>query len=231
MDVEIWSDIACSWCYVATRRFAAALLEFRYADRLHVIYRSYQLDPDGEVGRTYSGLNGAALLSTMRGMPFEQARAVHEKMRRVGVQDGVLFDFESLQPVSTFNAHRVLQLAQVYGRVEATQEALMSAYFSLGRDVSDRSVLIELGAKAGLRVAELTELLDGDLFGDSVRGDQARAAAMGVHGVPFYLLDGSMGVSGAVPACKMVSLLDRAWSARPRIEVMADGATCGIGGC
>jgi predicted DsbA family dithiol-disulfide isomerase len=228
VHVEIWSDIACPWCYVGKRRFEAALAAFEHAGDVQVTWRSFELDPDAPAERAVSG---AEHLAEKYGTSLEQAQAMNDRMTEVAATEGLEFHFERARGGSTFDAHRLVHLAAEHGKQDAMKERLMRAYLTEGELMSDAAALARLAADVGLPAAEVAELLAGDRFADAVRGDERTGAALGIRGVPFFVVDRQFGASGAQPPEALGELLRHAWEARPKIEVVTTGDSCGIDGC
>ena len=229
MHVEIWSDIACPWCYVGKRRLEAALAAFEHADDVEVTWRSFELDPDAPAERPRSG---AEHLAEKYGTSLEQAQAMNDRMTEVATGEGLEFHFERARGGNTFDAHRLLHLAAEHGKQDAMKERLMRAYLTEGELMSDHAVLQRLAAEVGLPEDEVRDVLGTDRFGDAVREDERTAATLGIHAVPFFVVDRRIGASGAQPPEVLGELLRRAWAERqPTIPVVVGGDSCGVDGC
>jgi predicted DsbA family dithiol-disulfide isomerase len=228
MDVEIWSDIACPWCYVGKRRFEAALAAFEHRDEVNVRWRSFELDPGAPAQR--EGDN-ATNLARKYGMSLDEAQAKLAEMTALAAADGLEFHFERARGGNTFDAHRLTHLAATHGLQDAMKERLMRAYLTDGELMSDPATLRRLGLEAGLPADELDELLSSDAHADEVRDDERIAGQLGISAVPFFVVDRQIGVAGAQPSQTLLGLLDRAWEARPTVAVIADGDACGVDGC
>jgi predicted DsbA family dithiol-disulfide isomerase len=228
MHVEIWSDIACPWCYVGKRRFEAALAQFEGAEDVEVTWRSFELDPGAPAERPEGG---AAHLARKYGTTVEQARSMERQMTEVAAGDGLEFRFDRLRPGSTFDAHRVVHLAAAHGRQDAVKERLMRAYLTEGELMSDHAALRRLAVEAGLPEDEVVELLATERFAEEVRDDEAAAAALGISAVPFFVVDRAIAASGAQPADLFLRLLRQAAQLAPAIPVVAGGEACGPDGC
>ncbi|WP_420751852.1 DsbA family oxidoreductase [Rhodococcus sp. O3] len=203
--IEIWSDIACPWCYIGKRRFADALSEFEHRDRVSVTWRSYQLAPDTPAGLRRPEIDA---LVEMKGMPAEQVRQMFAHVANVAAQDGLDIDFATVIAANTFDAHRLLHLAGE--RRDALLEALFRAHFVEGEVVDDRDTLVRIAAAAGLDPETVRAGLDGDAAADAVRADLLEARTLGVTGVPFFVANRAVAVSGAQPKDVFLALLQRA---------------------
>jgi predicted DsbA family dithiol-disulfide isomerase len=228
VHVEIWSDIACPWCYVGKRRFEAALAGFEHRDDVQVTWRSFELDPGAPADR---GLPIAELLAAKYGMSVDEAHARHAQMTELAAAEGLGFRFDLVRSGNTFDAHRLLHLAAAHGLQDAMEERLMRAYQGEGELMGDHAALARLAAEVGLPAAEVDELLAGDRFADAVREDERTGAALGINGVPFFVVDRRFGASGAQPPELLGELLRRAWEERPRVETVVGGDACGPDGC
>jgi predicted DsbA family dithiol-disulfide isomerase len=228
MHVEIWSDIACPWCYVGKRRFEAALEAFEHRDEVTVTWRSFELDPAAPRER---GGDRAAHLAEKYGVSVERATEMQDHMTRVAAGDGLEFRFDIARSGNTFDAHRVLHLAAEHGLQDAMKERLMRAYLTEGELIGDPEVLERLAAEAGVPRAEAAEVLASDRFAAEVREDERAAAQLGIHAVPFFVVDRALGASGAQPPEVLGEFLRQGWEARPKLAVVADGETCGPDGC
>ena len=228
MHVEIWSDIACPWCYVGKRRFEAALAGYEHRDDVTVTWRSFELDPGAPADRAMSG---AEHLAAKYGMSVEQAQARQAQLAALAAEDGLELRFDRTRGGNTFDAHRLVHLAAAHGVQDAMEERLMRAYLTEGELMSDAAALSRLAAEVGLPGDQVADLLAGDRFAAEVREDERTAAALGIAAVPFFVVDRAFGASGAQPPEVLRGLLDRAWEARPAVEVVTTGEHCGVDGC
>ena len=210
MKVDIWSDIACPWCYIGKRRFETALAAFPHRDQVEVTWRSYQLDPS--LPEHYDGTE-TEYLATRKGLPESQVRQMFEHVTTQAAGEGLDYDFESLVVANSMRGHELLHLAKAHGVADAVKEALLSAHFELGEDIGSRAVLVRIGVAAGLDAEEIAESLDSGRYRADVDADIARARAIGVQGVPFFVLDDTYGISGAQPSELFGQALEQAWRA------------------
>ena len=206
MDVEIWSDIACPWCYVGKRRFEAALARFEGRDDVRVTWRSFELDPDAPVSREESA---AEHLAGKYGMPVEEARARQEQLAQMAAADGLEFHFDRVRAANTFDAHRLTHLAAAHDRQDAMTERLQRAHFTEGELLSDHDTLVRLAAEVGVPEDEAREMLASDRFGAEVRADEQTAAGVGIHAVPTFVVDRRIAVAGAQQPEVLLELLRR----------------------
>lgn len=209
IKVDIWSDIACPWCYFGKHRFEAGLARFAEQHpeiEVEVESHSYELAPD--TPDDYDG-SEVDFLVKHKGMPREQVEQMLEQMTAMGELEGIEFDFAKLRHANTARAHRVLHLAKQQGLQAEMQERLFRAYFAEGRLVSDPDTLAELGEEVGLDGEEVRDAFDDEEYGDAVENDITRARMLGVSGVPFFLVEQKYGISGAQSPETFASALDR----------------------
>ena len=230
MKVEIWSDVVCPWCYIGKRRFEAALAQFPHRDRVEVVWRAFELDPTAPA--SYEGRGSyAERLAAKYGRTVPQAQSMIDGMVEQAAQDGLHFDFGISRTGNTFDAHRLIHLAHARGVQDAVKERLLRATFTEGEPIGDHETLVRLVAEAGLDADEAREVLASGRYADDVRADEAQASAYGISGVPFFVVDGRYGVSGAQPAELLLQVLDQAWSdSHPAPLVTAGGHGPGCDG-
>ncbi len=231
LPIDIWSDIACPWCYVGKRRLEAALARFAHRDAVAIRWHSFQLDPSAPRVQDESVPYAARLARKYR-VAVDQAQAMIDRMAQTAAAEGIEMRFDRVRPGNTFDAHRLLHLAAARGAQGALKERLMRAYFTEGEAIGEAEALVRLAAEVGIEPDEAQSVLAGDGYADDVRADLARAAELGIHGVPFFVLANRFAVEGAQPADTMLHVLERAWSEAEKLEtVNADGAVCGPDGC
>jgi predicted DsbA family dithiol-disulfide isomerase len=209
MQVEIWADVVCPWCYLGKRRFERALQSFAHRDQVQVTYRSFELDPSAPPDASTPTVR---LLADKYGMSQQQAVDTQVQMQQRAAQDGLQFRLEDLRSGNTRDAHRLLQLAKARGRQAELVERLYRAYFTEQISVFDHASLTGLAGGVGLDRDEVTQVLAGDSYAAAVDADEALARQLGATGVPFFVIDRRYGISGAQPADTIVHTLDRAWA-------------------
>lgn len=200
LRIDVWSDIACPWCYIGKRRLEAgiaALAEDPAAPPVVVEYHSFLLAPD--TPEDFRGGEVDFLVDHKR-LPVSEVLRMIDTVRAVAAGEGLVYDFDALVHVNTRTAHRLLHHARVEGRQAEMTERLLAAYFTEGRDLASHEQLADLAAEVGLdRDTALVVLRDGGHTED-VEADIATAGRLGIRGVPFHVLDGRYGISGAQPA-------------------------------
>ena len=229
LRIDIWSDLACPWCYVGKRRLEAALARFSGKDAVEVVWRAFELDPSAPGPRAHDEPY-AERLARKYGCALGEAEAMVARMTQVAAADGLTFRFDRIRPGNTFDAHRLLHLARERGRQDAVKERLLRGYFTDGEAIGERETLVRLGAEAGLEPGEVGAMLASDAHAAAVRADEAQAESLGIRGVPFFVLARQYAVSGAQPPELLLSALERA-AAEGGAEAYAEGAACGPEGC
>ena len=238
MRIEIWSDVVCPWCYIGKRRFEQALAEFPHRDEVEVVYRSFELDPRAPEQGTEAVVE--ALGRKYGGGPVA-GRQMVDRVTAVAAETGLTFDFADAAHSRTLDAHRLLHLALAEGGPAlqaALKEALLAAYFTGARSMGDHNVLRQVGGSVGLDAARVDAVLGSEEFADDVQLDLAEARELGISGVPFYVLDRRLAVSGAQSAEVFTEALERAWrESRPALRMVStvpaddSGTACGPDGC
>lgn len=211
MQLELWMDVVCPWCFVGKRRLDAALARFDARDEVTLTVRSFELDPSAPAVREGSH---AEMLAAKYGGSVEDARARLDQMTELGKADGIAFDFEIARQGNSFDAHRLIHLAAARGVGDAVTERLLRGYFGEGLAIGEREALLDAAAEAGLDRAKAAAALAGDAYAEAVRADEELAQRYGIRGVPFLVLDGRYGLSGAQPADAYLQALQQAWEER-----------------
>jgi predicted DsbA family dithiol-disulfide isomerase len=228
MNVEIWSDINCPWCYVGKRRFESALSAFDHADEVTVTWRSFELDPSA-LAETVGDVSER--IAAKYGISVEQAREMEASMIATAAGEGLDYRFDIRRSANSFDAHRLIHLANEHGLGDAMKERLLAAHFTEGRLVSDPDELVALASEVGLDADEARAVLASDRFADAVRADEAAAQQIGISGVPTFLVDRRIGVSGAQPPEVLLGLLEQGWAQQSPVIAGLDGQACGPDGC
>jgi predicted DsbA family dithiol-disulfide isomerase len=232
MTIEIWSDVVCPWCYIGKRRFESALARFAHRDQVQVVWRSFELDPRAPL-RSPGTLND--MLTRKIGVSLAQAAAMNAQVTALAAEEGLDYRLDRAKHGNTFDAHRLIHLAAAHGLQAQAKERLLRAYFTDGLPISDPDTLLMLGAELGLPIEDVRAMLESDAYAEAVRADERRAAAFGISGVPFYVIDERYGVSGAQDAAVFLGALEQAWAdAHPLTLVgapAAEVASCDDGSC
>lgn len=218
----------CPFCYIGKRKFEAALSQFSHKDQIKVVWKSFQLNPDM---KTEPGKNINQYLAEVKGWSLDEAKRMSDHVTGIACEVGLTFDFDKAVVASSWDAHRLIQLAKHQGLGDAVEERLFLAYFTEGRDTSDHATLLELGTEIGLDPTAVQQLLASNQFAEAVRQDIYEAQQVGVRGVPFFVLNRRYAVSGAQQPETFLGALNTAWAewekANPVLtEVQADGPVC-----
>lgn len=214
IKIDVWSDIACPWCYIGKRNLEtglAATAGDADAPRVEVTFHSYELSPDTPVD--FDG-NEVDFLSQHKGMTPEQVKPMLDRVTGVAAEAGLEYRFDLLKHTNTVKAHELLHLAKEQGLQKEMTERLMSAYFTEGRHVGKIDDLVALAGDVGLDAEATREALESGRYLEAVRADQAQAQAYGIQGVPFFVIDGKYGVSGAQPAAAFAQIARQVWAER-----------------
>ena len=223
ISIDIWSDIACPWCYIGKRNLEAGLAATADDDdapEVNITFHSFELSPDTPVD--FEG-DEADFLMGHKGMPRAQVEQMLDRVTGIAKQAGLDYRFDLLQHTNTVKAHELLHHAKTQGRQHDMEERLMSAYFTEGRHVGRIDDLADLAAEIGLDREEALEALRTDRHLADVRADQAQARAYGIQGVPFFVIDGQYGVSGAQPPEAFAGVLRELWAKRGENAEVVEG--------
>ncbi len=229
MQIEVFSDVVCPFCYIGKRRLEEALDGFGHADQVTVTYRSFQLDPSTP---TTSELSLERMLAQKYGRTLDQAREMNNRVSDMAATVGLDFHLQDAHPANTFRAHRLLHFAATKDLGNELTERLMRGYFSEGVRIGNRDALLELAVEVGLDRDETAAVLDGNAFEAEVNADIELARAFGATGVPFFVFDRKYAISGAQETGLFTEVLDKAWSdAQPLTVVGGAGAVCEDDSC
>jgi len=233
MRIEIWSDVVCPWCFVGKRRLEKALAGFDHADQVEVVYRSFELDPSAP---RHGQERSTEVVARRYGRSVDEMRRMQQQLTQVAAEEGLAFRLLDTLHTNSVDAHRLLHLALEAGgpaQQRELKEALLSAYFEGAEDIGDHDVLSRVAVAAGLDEARVREVLASSAYAEAVAADVAQARAYGATGVPFFVVDGKFGISGAQPAELFAQVLERAWSERePALQVVGGSdEACGPDGC
>lgn len=240
ITVQVWSDVVCPWCYIGKRRLEEALREVGSAD-ITVVWRAFQLDPSApRPGDAGHGQGMAEHLGQKYGGGVAAGQQMADQMTQVAAEAGLDFKLDLTGNGNTTDAHRLLHLAMETdtdgsGQQDALKERLLAAFFTEGRDVSDSQVLSALAVEVGLPAERVDQVLTSEEFAAQVRTEMAQAQAYGASGVPFTVIDGKYGISGAQPASVFAEAIQRARADRsPQLTNVVgspQAAACGPEGC
>lgn len=194
MKVEIWSDVMCPFCYIGKRKFENALAKFTDSNYIEIEWKSFELNPNLKTDTTKST---AQYLAEQKGLPMAQVKQMIAHASNMAAQVGLNYRLETAIVANSFNAHRFSHYAKTKGKQHEAEEELFKAYFTLNKNTDDISVLLELGAQIGLNITELKTVLESNQYANEVRADENEAMNLGIQGVPFFIFNRKVAVSGA----------------------------------
>lgn len=218
IKVDIWSDVACPWCYIGKRKFEAGAGLFAGGGggrAVEVEYHSFELAPDTPVDFEGSELD---YLAERKGMPADKVAQMLERVAGIARQVGLDYDFPAVQHTNTVKAHQALHFAKAHGKQTQLKERLLKAYFVEGGHVGHIDDLVRYGSEVGLDADALRRSLESDEYLAAVHDDQTTAGEYGIQGVPFFVIDGTYGVSGAQEAATFVDVLNQVWQERASVD-------------
>ncbi len=213
IKVDIWSDVQCPWCYIGKRKFEAGAAAF--GGVVEIEYHSFELAPDTPVDFDGSPVD---YLSQRKGMPVEQVTLMLANVTGIAASVGLDYDYDHVHQTNTVKAHELIHYAKSEGRQLEMKERLLKAYFVDGRHVGRIEDLADLAAEIGLDRAEAVRVLTDETYLADVKGDVAQAVAYGIQGVPFFVIDGTYGVSGAQDATTFTKVLEQVRTEREAIK-------------
>jgi predicted DsbA family dithiol-disulfide isomerase len=228
MQVEIWSDVLCPFCYIGKRKFEAALAKFDHNKNIEVIWKSYQLNPEM---KTDPNKNSITALAEHKGISIQESKEMHKYVIEMAAQAGLQYNMDKTISANSFNAHRLTHYAKSQGKQLEVEEKLFEAYFVLGKNIDDINTLIAIGASVGLDKEALLKVLQGNEFADDVRKDIYEAHQVGVRGVPFFVFDRKYAISGAQESTVFLQSLQKSYDewkkANPdKVLQVIDGKVC-----
>ena len=204
IKVDVWSDVQCPWCYIGKRKFEAGAEQF--GGEVEVEYHSYELAPDTPVD--FAG-TPADYLSQRKGLSLEQVGQMLERVTGIAAQVGLDYDYDAVHQTNTVKAHELLHYAKSKGRQLEMKERLLKAYFVNGEHVGRIEDLADIAAELGFDRADVVRALESNEFLAAVKEDVALAQEYGIQGVPFFVIDGKYGVSGAQEAETFTKVLQQ----------------------
>ena len=205
LKVDIWSDVQCPWCYIGKRKFEQALK--LYGKPVEVEYHSFELAPD-----TPEYFDGSPVdyLSKTKGLSIEQVNQMISRVTDIAADVGLTYDYDQVKQTNTVRAHELLHYAKELGKQSEMKERLLSAYFTEGVHIGKIENLARLAGEIGMDPDEVTKHLTDRTYLNAVKEDVAQAQAYGISGVPFFVIDGKYGISGAQASETFVSALEEA---------------------
>ena len=230
MNINIWSDVRCPFCYIGKRKFEMALEKFNHKDKVKVTWKSFELDPNLKTNTEISSIDH---FSSVKGIPKDQAIEMQQNVANIAKEVGLNFNSQKTVVANSFNAHRLIQLAKTKGLGNEIEEALFIAYFVEGRNIDDKEVLIKTGVAIGLDESVVKNLFTSDDFAKEVKQDEMDAQSLGINGVPFFVLNNKYAVSGAQSPETFLDVLEQTWEEFEKENpslIITEGASCSTDG-
>jgi predicted DsbA family dithiol-disulfide isomerase len=209
IQVEIWSDIMCPFCYIGKRKFEAALAVFPFQSTVEIIWKSFQLSPD-LVSNPNKNIH--QFLSKHKNVSIQEAKKMNEFVTQMAAKVGLVYNFDISVVSNSFDAHRLSHLAKHEKLQNELEEKLFAAYFTEGKNIADQTVLFQIGKSVGLDPAKMDELFSTGLYADDVRADIEEAKQLGARGVPHFIFNRKIVVSGAQETAVFSKALDRTYA-------------------
>jgi predicted DsbA family dithiol-disulfide isomerase len=218
MTIEIWSDVMCPFCYIGKRKFENALAQFKHAANVDIVWKSYQLSPDM---KTEPSKNIHQFLAEHKGIDLEEAKRLNDYVTNEAARVGLVYNFDKAIPANSFMAHRFSHWAKDNNVQNEAEELLFKAYFTEGKNIDDINTLVSLGEMIGLNALETKNVLTSEQYSNAVDEDSYEAQQVGVRGVPFFVFDRKVAVSGAQDSSVFLEVLEKSfseWSQRNALQ-------------
>ncbi len=197
MQIDIWSDFVCPFCYIGKQRLEQALERFPQKINVSIQYKSFELDPNAS---NYTGKNIHETLASKYNMTIEQAKQANQQIAEQAKSVGLDFVFDTMKPGNTFDAHRIGKYALSINKEAEYVDTMLHHYFTLSKDLSDADTLRSITKDIGLDQDKVDSILKNEsLYADQVRNDQKEAQQLGITGVPFFVINKKYAISGAQP--------------------------------
>lgn len=208
MQIEIWSDYVCPFCYIGKRHLEQALEHFAHNDQVEVSFKSFELDPEIQTDPEVSVHES---LAKKYGVSVAQAQEMNNQMIQRAAQAGLAYNFDNMKQINTLDAHRLAKYAESKGKGAEMSEKLLKAHFVESQFIGGHDTLIKLAAEIGLDPEETRTVLSSSEFTEQVRSEEAEAATLGVRGVPFFVVNRKYAISGAQPVSLFAETLEKVW--------------------
>ncbi|MCP9328700.1 MAG: DsbA family oxidoreductase [Liquorilactobacillus satsumensis] len=229
MKVEIWSDIACPFCYIGKTKFQKALEQFDHRDEVEVNYRAFQIDPAAQKN---TGLKMDQVLSKTHGLTVEKAHQLNQQVANEAIKVGLNYDFDKLIPTNSLDGLQLTYLAKETNQMGAMTERLMRAYLIEGLDIGDQATLVKLAVEVGLDKAAVLKTLQTNQYKAQIEHERQEAYQIGLQGVPFFIFNDKYSISGAQPIATFVEALNKVWQEEhPKKKLAEANSYCENGIC
>lgn len=235
MKIDIWSDIACPYCYIGKRKLEMALSRFPHRDNIELVWHSYELDPELPKEALESKIYG--YFADKYQMSVNEAHETMANTAKLAKEVGLNYDYDNLIVANTSDALRLVKLANESGLATEAEEVLFDAYFVRGADISDNSILVKLGTQIGLTEKSIVEMLDSDTYLDKIKEDiEYSENELNLEYIPFYLFNNKQIVQGSIPVEDYLEVLNKAYAEWEQNGVSSEkgeiisGQSCSIDG-
>lgn len=223
MEIKIWSDIRCPFCYIGKKKLEAAMEQFPQKDKVKITWKSFQLDPNL---KTDSSITTLDYFIKNKGVSKEQAKQMFSGAISMGREAGVQLKIEEGVPANSFMAHRLIQLAKSKGLANEVEEELFKVHFEATKNIDDIAVLLAVSTSIGMDSKEVKKILESDDFAYEVKQDEMEARNIGVTGVPFFVFEDKYAISGAQPTAVFLETLEKTWEDRKSKLEIIEGDAC-----
>ena len=226
MNVQIWSDVRCPFCYIGKKKFERALEKFPHKDNISVTWKSFQLDPSL---KTAPDVSAKEHFAKQKGISIQEVEGMYQHVLNAAKDVDLDFNLEKSVVANSLNAHRLIQLAKTKGLGNEIEEELFKAHFVEGENIDNIESLTRNGINIGLDEKEVKEVLTSDAFTKEVQKDEAEARSIGVSGVPFFVLNNKYAVSGAQSPETFLQALTQAYQEFDKEKsplIITEGESC-----
>lgn len=204
--IDVWSDVMCPFCYLGDTTLEAAVNRFEHRDQVEIRYHAFLLEPGLPADKA---TDLATYFEDERGFPRAQSEQMNAQLTTRGREAGLDYRFDRALVTNTRRAHQLSHFAAEHGRQQDVVHRLFRAFFTDGLNVGDIQVLADIAAEAGLdRAAALAALESGE-FAGAVDADLAEAQSLGISGVPFFVFNRTLAVSGAQSEATFLQALEQ----------------------
>ncbi|MDD3107279.1 MAG: DsbA family oxidoreductase [Candidatus Izemoplasmatales bacterium] len=219
MKIEVWSDFACPFCYIGKKNFENALTNFKHKDKVEVVFKAYQLNPNAPKIMKGSAYESFA---SSHNMSINDAKKRFQMFTENAKKVGLVYDYDHIQMTNTFDAHRIAKWANTFGKEQVITDRFMKAYFSEGKNLADFETLLIMVKELGLDFETAKLVLSSNQYEDVVKAQMAESKEIGVQGVPFFVINRKYGVSGAQPEEYFSDALNQIWSEDNPLQTLGD---------
>ena len=232
ININIFSDFACPWCYIGEKRLEDAITKLGMNGDINIYYHAFELDPNASAENK---MTSSERIASKYKLPLERAKKKVAQIDNVGRELGIDFNYSGAIPTNTFDAHRLMKLAeQQYDNetVQKVNHGLFDAYFTRNLVISDPEVLKEIGVNAGMDENDIINMLNSDQYKEEVRFDENQARNLGISGVPYIIIDSKVAIPGAVSTEDFIDAITHVNTVKMNESGEAcEARTCDENGC